>query len=69
MRTTSSEPGSVPTKRACVIASAMFSMAAPAESVLGSERNQEKQINKILIHLLHKKATHEIHKLKQLFIN
>lgn len=37
MRMTSSEEGSVPTNLACVTASAMFSMAAPAVSTTGSE--------------------------------
>lgn len=37
MSTTSSEPGSVPTNLACVTASAMFSIAAAAVSVVGSE--------------------------------
>jgi len=36
MRTTSSDPGSVPTNLACVTASAMFSIAGAASSILGS---------------------------------
>jgi len=38
MRTTSSDPGSVPTNLACVTASAMFSIAIAALSPVGSEK-------------------------------
>lgn len=38
IRTTSSEPGSVPTNLACVTASAMFSIAGAATSTPGSRK-------------------------------
>lgn len=47
MRTTSSDPGSVPTNLACVTASAIFSMAAGAVSK--DESRGEKNVDSILI--------------------
>ena len=58
MRTTSSELGSVPTNRAWVTASAMFSMAAPADEVSGSKiewkEREETHISLVKTQTLHK---------------